>query len=110
MAEFDGAESPEILTAREALFEIRRIAPKGAEFQELAIFDRIEEIAQQGLNRTQTANFELSDQLADRLAEAHGILREWDKEGSPDNVDLESRTSEALALPPDIEAMVERRR
>jgi hypothetical protein len=85
-----------------------------AEFQDAsrwARLERIETIAKAGLDRTSPPNFELTDQLADRLAEAHEVLRklvDMAPEG-PEERDLVDSAAEALALPPDLEAMVERR-
>lgn len=93
------------LTAREALLEIRRFLASG-DLLSVANGAALDEIAKAGLDRTETVNFELSDLLADRLAEAHERLREAvDPEG---HLHLD-QVREALALPPDLEAMIERR-
>jgi hypothetical protein len=54
-----------------------------------------------------SATFELTDELADRLAVAHRLLREI-REGTELAV-IAGEIEDALALPPDLEAMVERR-
>jgi hypothetical protein len=95
---------PEVLTAREALFAIKGAAKQpnvGAAIEE------VRELADEGLRRTGIVNFELSDQLADRFAAAYKLLREL-REGG-DVATLSGEIDEALALPPDIEAMVDRR-
>lgn len=97
-------------TAREALFEIRRLSAGvhvDTDASELAC--EIDCVALEGLQRAAPVNFELTDQLTDRLAEAHTVLREVDREGWADNTDLENRVSETLVLPTDLETMVERR-
>jgi hypothetical protein len=88
----------EPLTAREALLEIRR-QTRGWD-----TLEGIDKIAQAGLDQSAPPNFELTDQLADRLAEAHFVLREAKR----DQISW-SAIDEVLALPPDLEAMVERR-
>lgn len=109
-------------TAREALLELRR---RWATFlkashplrEDFAHYDRL---AEAGLDRHDPINFTLSDQLADRLAEAHKILRpiidahETCVEKGRENRsfiggELPQQIREALSLPPDLEAMVERR-
>jgi hypothetical protein len=94
------------MTAREALLEIRRFLASG-DLTANANGSALDQIAKGGLSRTAPPNFELSDQLADRLAEAHKILREL-REGG-DVAKLSGEIDGALALPPDLEAMVERR-
>lgn len=97
-------------TARESLFEIRRRAAEVHVDTDASDFScEIDRVALEGLDRREPINFELSDSLADRLAEAHRVLREVDREGWADNTELEDRVSEALILPPDLEAVVERR-
>lgn len=91
----------EPMTAREALLEIRR---------QIAGYETMEDIdalCVVGLDRTAPPDFELTDHLADRLAEAHEVLRVFAtrRNGEREN----RRVAEALALPPDLEAMVERR-
>lgn len=111
----------EPLTAREALFAIVGAAKQnnlGA-----AIKD-VQELAETGLHAQGMVNFELTDQLADRLAEAHKLLADLRDSGmldpdtlaeggDPDGLTLGrklvGRVGEVLALPPDLEAMVERR-
>jgi hypothetical protein len=97
-------------TAREALLEIRRLAATITKPVSTAAF---EEVAREGLARTEPINFELTDQLADRLAEAHKALvlvkeHLYGKLPDGDN-EIEGIISEALSLPPDLETMVERR-
>lgn len=96
-------------TAREALLEIRRRAAFVHVDLDVTDFgEAINRVALEGLARTEPINFELSDQLADRLAEAHGVLqrllgptREWP---------ISTEITAALALPPDLETIVKRRR
>lgn len=104
-------------TAREALYEVRRrcelmrgsddiryLHTSDAEVA-LTHLRAIDAVAKAGLGRTEPINFELTDQLADRLAEAHALLREIaTKHVEP------RRLQEVLSLPPDLETMVERRR
>lgn len=89
------------LTAREALLEIRRRLAS----QPVPALMEIDSLALAGLDRGGMENFELSDQLADRLAEAHKLLREFSG-GADDAFD---QIEGVLALPPDLETMVERR-
>lgn len=104
-------------TAREALYEVRRrvelvrgdndiryLHNRDADLM-LIHLRSLDAVAKAGLDRTEPINFELSDQLADRLAEAHALLREIaTKHVEP------RRLQEVLSLPPDLETMVERRR
>lgn len=92
-------------TAREALLEIRRLAATITKPVSTAAF---EEIALEGLARTEPINFELTDQLADRLAEAHGLLQRL--LGPRQEWPVSTEIAEALSLPPDLETMVEGRR
>jgi hypothetical protein len=108
-------------TAREALYEVRRrcelmrgsddiryLHTSDAEVA-LTHLRAINAVAKAGLDRTEPINFELSDQLADRLAEAHQLLSEI--RGS-DSVAIRGwwgKIDEALSLPPDLETIVERR-
>lgn len=99
------------LTAREALWAIRHDIAQGNYKIYLGGIDRM---AAEGLDlRTiGVGNFELTDDLADRLAEAHKVLGDVRNALIPNGEvgeDLLQRMNEALALPPDIEAMVERR-
>jgi hypothetical protein len=94
-------------TAREALLAIRKAAAEvHADSDVHEVSCQIDRLALEGLQRTGPINFELSDQLADRLAEAHKLLREVleTEVGS-----MGGAIDQALALPPDLEAMVERR-
>jgi hypothetical protein len=101
-------------TAREALLEIRRLC--ALELTDAASLVALDEVARDGLACDGLADFELTDRLADRLAEAHDLLR-GRLEGIED-AEAEGRFSPqfmaklrgALALPPDLEVMVERRR
>lgn len=88
-------------TAREALLEIRRLLR-----MEGVPGSRMDVIAEAGLTRREPVNFELSDQLADRLAEAHKLLR---KVLETEMASMGGEIDKALALPPDLEAMVDRR-
>lgn len=100
--EFDPA-SP-----REALLEIRRLyAAAGVSDDLLELLTRIDGIAQAGLNWRAPQNFELNDELGDRLAKALKVLDEVRATG--DVAALSGEIDEALVLPPDMEAMVERR-
>jgi hypothetical protein len=108
MAE-ESAEQFYPLTAREALLAIRM---KVAEFPVSSDFlSHIDHIAAEGLGRRAMGDFTLTDQLADRLAEAHEVLQKLVDTApeSPEQRDLVGSAAEALSLPPDLEAMVERR-
>lgn len=74
-------------------------------------FMGIDELARVGLEETGRNDFHTIDQLADRLAEAHEVLQKLvdiAPEG-PEERSLVDSAAEVLALPPDLEAMVERR-
>lgn len=101
-------------TAREALLAI------AAESNAIGVSDPVfranaRELARLGLDHTAIENYELTDQLADQLAEAHKLLREIRKgttiqDGDPPEfIEHVHEIDQALALPPDLEAMVERR-
>lgn len=102
-------------TAREALLQIRLEVAQAVIDSEIC--GRIDHICRQGLNLSGMSNFELTDQLADRLAEAHNLLKgvvEGFEEGAakgndPFSPEFKAKFYEALALPPDLEAMIERR-
>lgn len=102
-------------TAREALFEIRRvIAAKSPVASQVAdeVIRNLDAMAVDGLASRGIENFELSDQLADRLAEAHKVLREFQevgRTGPRDYSAVAEQVAEVLALPPDLEEMVNRR-
>lgn len=96
-------------TAREALFEIRLRIAEMPSREDIITPGELDAIAALGLERREPFNFELGDEVGDRLAEAHRVLRRVDKEGFPDNTDLEGEVAEALVLPPQLEAIVERR-
>lgn len=101
----DVAPYPLPLTAREALWEIRRkvATMDPAKVVSLVTFD---EVAQEGLDANGLVNYQLSDRLADRLAEALDLLGKLREPGGKTPVrDIDA----ALALPPDLEAMIERR-
>lgn len=95
-----------VRTAREACLEVRRLAATidPAKVVSLAAFD---EVAVDGLANNTPTNYELTDQLADRLAQAHKLLGEI-REGT-EMATLSGEIDQALALPPDLEMMVERR-
>lgn len=96
------------VSPREALLEIRRLyAAAGISDDLLGLLGRIDVTAQAGLNRRAPQNFELNDELGDRLAKALKVLSELRENG--DVAALSGEIDEALVLPPDIEAMVERR-
>lgn len=97
-------------TPREALLMIRlRVAKR--HIAPVTVSSDVDEIAGEGL-RPSPGSYELTDLLADRLAEAHRLLRPIaDNDditmliGRDTNIEI----LETLALPPDIEEMVERR-
>jgi hypothetical protein len=98
------------LTAREALWLIRYELAQPILDSETS--QRLDRIAAQGLDLSSPQNFELSDQLADRLAEAHGLLARLQHVELPSpaqGLNVRSEIAGVLALPPDLEAMVERR-
>ncbi|MGH2940333.1 MAG: hypothetical protein ACRDPE_19680, partial [Solirubrobacterales bacterium] len=96
-------------TAREALLEVKRLTLLDPEPSRYVSW--IDVVADQGLTRTEPYNFELSDQLADRLAEAHRLLQELLDVATSHTNDAEiiAKIPGVLSLPPDLEAMVERR-
>jgi hypothetical protein len=101
------------LSAREALLAVRfDIAGLHVDSDLDAAIEKIDRQAADGLGLLGARpDFELTDQLADRLAEAHEVLRklvDMAPEG-PEERDLVGSAAEALALPPDLEAMIERR-
>lgn len=99
----------EPLTAREALLEIRRIYAKGRITDDMLVtLKHVDAVAEAGLSRTAPSNFVI-DQLADRLAEAHAELRRIKRDGFPNGPRDARHIDGILALPPDLEAMVERR-
>jgi hypothetical protein len=94
-------------TAREALFEIRRLYAAGSITDDLLkLLKQIDETAELGLERREPINFELGDDLGDCLAEAHKVLREVASHGTGL---IARRADEVLVLPPQIEVVVERR-
>lgn len=88
----------EPLTAREALLAIRARRSFGVD-------PELERLIDAGLSRTGMENFELTDQLADRLADAHKLLRDIDIEGDK----WAPLARDILILPPDLETIIERR-
>lgn len=100
-------------TAREALFEVRRRAAEVHVDTDASDFAcEVDKVALEGLDRREPINFELTDELADRLAEAHAILRGLRQQNIgafSQGVDLNGKIDEALALNPGLETMVERR-
>lgn len=103
-------------TAREALFEIRRRFAAGTICDDmLGLLNDIDRIAELGLARTEPFNFELNDRLGDKLAEAHKLLRRIERQmlhgqgGEKGEPLLSEALAEVLSLPPDLEAVVERR-
>lgn len=100
-------------TAREALLEMRlRIAMISRFDSDTGAFlQGLYDVAEAGLSCSGMANFELVDQLADRLAEAHKLLRELGEvQLTPeDDSELVARIPMVLSLPPDLDTMVERR-
>lgn len=98
----------EVKTPREALLAIRaeiRGVHTETDANELALIT--DRLAEEGLLPTRVDTYEYTDQLAERLAEAHRLLREV-REGR-DVTSASGEIDEALALPPDIEAAVELR-
>lgn len=97
-------------TAREALLEIRRIlgGDKTPTLHDLA---RVESIASLGLKQTGPGNFEFGDREADALGDAHHVLRAVAalEPDSPLPIEVRNGARSALTLPPDLEAVVERR-
>lgn len=94
-------------TAREALFEIRRQAAEVHLDTDVDTFScAIDKTALEGLAHTHPINFELSDETADRLAEALKLLQRVREEGV---TELAAEIAEQLVLPPQIEAMMDRR-
>lgn len=94
-----------VRTAREACLEVRRLAAT-IDPAKVVSLDAFDEVAVDGLANNTPTNFELTDQLADRLAEAHALLRRVLEGGHVPGGDL----AEALALPPDLEMMMVERR
>lgn len=90
-------------TAREALLEIRRIAETGPDSIETEMIAAVTKV---GLDTLGMENFETTDRLADRLAEAHDLLG---KMRQPEHEALLGEIDAVLALPPDLEAMLDRR-
>jgi hypothetical protein len=96
-------------TAREALLAIRfEHAGLHSDSEPWLALERIDGMARDGLERRGPPDFELTDQLADRLAEAHELLRKI-RHGHYEPESLSGELAGVLALPPDLEAMVERR-
>lgn len=97
-------------TAREALLEIRRLYVAGGITDDLLrLLKQIDATAELGLERREPINFEMSDELGDRLAEAHKALRRICDEIDDPGGCAAGIANEVLGLPPDLEAIVERR-
>lgn len=104
-------------TAREALLQVRLELSQPIIDSEMRT--RIDRICQLGLDQPGLWNFELVDLVADRLAQAHHLLREIRELIKDDIVEsnplternpmLDVEIDTALALPPDLESMIERR-
>jgi hypothetical protein len=100
----------EPMTAREALLAIqlvndaddRQVSGYPTHLETMRAIFRLTEV---GLDRIAPPNFELTDQLADRLAEAHGLLARVANGEYVEHREIH----EVRTLPPDLEAMVERR-
>lgn len=107
------------LTAREALLSIRIETGAATTTPPGRLLVNIAEFAEEGLNCWGMENFEQSDRLADSLAEAHGVLREIRNLIKDDTIEsnpltvrhpmLDVEIDGVLALPPDQEAMINRR-
>jgi hypothetical protein len=102
------------LTAREALLEIRRVCESvHVDIDSGDLATSIELVAMKGLERNSLENFELVDQLADRLGEAHQMLKaiayQVETGGLTGPATAAFDVGAVLSLPPDLEAMVERR-
>jgi hypothetical protein len=98
-------------TAREALFQIRLELAQPILDAETAA--RIDRMCVQGLDLSAMSNFELVDQIADRYAKAYWLLdrlKTGDFGRISTGLDLRGEIAEALVLPPDLEAMMDRRR
>lgn len=95
-------------TPREALLAIRAecrgIHVDSDPFEVGTLVDRL---AEDGLRPTRPDTFEYTDQLTERLARALHLLSQVREEAADVSV-LSGEIDEALALPPDIEAAVER--
>ncbi len=96
-----------IQTPREGLLTIVAELNGGNAEAPARVLGRIREHAAEGL--TGHEDYRTSDALADRLAQAHAVLKKVDREGFPDDCELEGEVAEALSLPPDLESMIERR-
>lgn len=94
------------VTAREALLQIRAIVSRCGQLSGRSILNDIDNVAAAGLDLSAPANFELTDTIADYFAAAIEVLR---KLREPEHESLLSEIDQVLALPPDLEAMVERR-
>jgi len=99
------------LTPREALLAIRLRLARWTIAPASKVQDEIDELARVALERTGSATFELTDLLADRLAQSHELLRSLADAALEPGSDAEliAKIPAVLALPPDLEAMVERR-
>jgi hypothetical protein len=98
-------------TAREALFQVR--LELGQPILDSETCQRLDRICREGLDLSGMSNFELVDQVTDRYAKAYWLLervQRADLSSIPDQADLRGEIGDALVLPPDIEAMMDRRR
>jgi len=96
------------VTAREALLQIQSIVAMKRPLGRDADLVEINNVARAGLDLSAPTNFELIDTIADYFAAAIEVLRKL-REPEPEHESLLSEIDGVLALPPDLEAMVERR-
>ena len=97
-------ESPH--TPREGLLMIRHLIAGEPDTRWNPVYDLIDKVAVEALAPGGLGTYELTDQLAASLAEAHGVLRRVKTWLPRPNLGM---VDEALALPPDLEAMVDLR-
>lgn len=104
----------EPLTAREALLLILHVLDN--QVASGGLRPRVRSVAEQGLKRDEPPNFELTDELADRLAEAHKVLRglvDGHDQARPGRSFLTDQFANelrgVLMLPSSLKAMVDRR-
>ena len=95
-------------TPREALLAIRTEC-RGihSDSDPFEVGTRVDRLAEDGLLPSRPDTFEYTDQLTKRLARALDLLTQVRDEATDVSV-LSGEIDEALALPPDIEAAVER--
>lgn len=118
MAEEQGEYTFVPHTPREALLAIRAEC-RGihSDSDPFEVGTHVDRLAEDGLRPSGPATYELTDQLAERLAEAHHILlglKEGYEDAAAEGVDffseeVKAKFAQALALPPDLEAMIELR-